>query len=151
MPLRAGVSSFGIGGTNAHVVLEEAPTRPDRSPASPSSNQVLVLSARSAGALDALTTHLAAHLDTNPQLDLADVAYTLQVGRTAFEHRRAIVCSSLEEAAGLLSARAGDAQAVARSPAFVFSPANARAGDMGRDLYRIQPTFRAQVDACWAG
>src|SRR5262249_47736967 len=91
-PRRAGVSSFGFGGTNAHVVLEEPPaplpTDPDRP------WHLLVLSARSAAAVSEATGTLAAYLDQNPDADTADVAFTLEVGRRTFEHRRAVACRS---------------------------------------------------------
>src|SRR6185369_5391732 len=80
---RAGVSSFGIGGTNAHVVLEETELQSTTTPSS-RSQQLLVLSAKSASALDTATSNLARHLAAHPEADLADVAYTLQVGRKAF-------------------------------------------------------------------
>ncbi len=86
-PRRAGVSSFGIGGTNAHVVLEEAPEIAPR-PAS-AAPQLVVLSARSPAALDAATARLAEHLSRHGDLDLGDVAWTLQLGRKAFRVRRA--------------------------------------------------------------
>ncbi|MGA3172784.1 MAG: amino acid adenylation domain-containing protein [Chthoniobacteraceae bacterium] len=99
-PLRAGVSSFGVGGTNAHVILEEAPTLPERPPkAGP---QILILSTRTRAALDAATENLAAHLDANPGLDLRDVAFTLQTGRRAYDFRRFILCDSVAEAILLL-------------------------------------------------
>src|SRR6185436_2709054 len=101
-PRRAGVSSFGFGGTNAHVVLEEAPALPP-SVASPRSHQLLLLSAKSPGALAAATADLAAHLGAHPELDLADVAYTLQRGRKPFVHRRSLVCRDRDEAIALLS------------------------------------------------
>jgi 3-oxoacyl-(acyl-carrier-protein) synthase/thioesterase domain-containing protein/SAM-dependent methyltransferase/acyl carrier protein len=100
-PRRAGVSAFGIGGTNAHVVLEEAPTRAVTSPTS--QDQLLVLSAKSSSALEQARLDLAAHLRAHPELDLADVAYTLQRGRQSFTHRCALVCHSLEDAANALS------------------------------------------------
>ncbi|HEX5759074.1 MAG TPA: amino acid adenylation domain-containing protein [Thermoanaerobaculia bacterium] len=102
-PRRAGVSSFGMGGTNAHAVLEEAPPVP---PGSPSRSwQLLVLSAAGAPALEAMTDRLAEHLARRPEPDLADVAFTLQVGRRELAHRRAVVCRSLEEAREALAAR----------------------------------------------
>ena len=101
-PRRAGVSSFGFGGTNAHVVVEEAPA----AAASPSrALDVLVLSARSEGALERATDALAAHLAEHPELALSDVAFTLQTGRRAFAHRRVLVCRPDEDAAGLLRRR----------------------------------------------
>src|SRR5262249_53574202 len=88
-PRRAGVSSFGFGGTNAHVLLEEAP----ESIASPiSTPQLLVLSAKTPTALKTLATNLAHHLQQNPELSLADVTYTLQVGRREFDIRKAFIC-----------------------------------------------------------
>ncbi|HBL29312.1 MAG TPA: hypothetical protein DD490_20975, partial [Acidobacteria bacterium] len=84
-PRRAGVSSFAIGGVNAHVIVEEAPPVPPGDPAS--DRQLLLLSAKTETALDAATERLARHLREHPEVDLADVAYTLQVGRRAFRHR----------------------------------------------------------------
>lgn len=101
-PRRAGVSSFGIGGTNAHVVLEEAPrVSPSESPQR--SHQLLVLSARTPNALGQATANMAMHLKRHPELNLADVAFTLSVGRKEFEHRLALVCQDTEEAATKLS------------------------------------------------
>ncbi|HEV7516553.1 MAG TPA: beta-ketoacyl synthase N-terminal-like domain-containing protein, partial [Thermoanaerobaculia bacterium] len=107
MPRRAGVSSFGIGGTNAHVVLEEAPEAVRSGPSRPA--QLLLLSARTAAALDAATANLAAYLAEHPDLganDLADVAYTLQVGRKVFSHRRALVSRTGADAADAAAALA---------------------------------------------
>ncbi|HET9186069.1 MAG TPA: beta-ketoacyl synthase N-terminal-like domain-containing protein, partial [Solirubrobacterales bacterium] len=100
-PRRAGVSSFGFGGTNAHVVLEEAPEVPAPRPVS-GEWRLLPLSARSEKALAAATVGLAAHLEAHPDLDLAAVAHTLQVGRRAFEYRRIVLCRSLDEAVSAL-------------------------------------------------
>lgn len=92
-PRRAGVSSFGIGGTNAHVVLEEAPaTRPT---GAGRRWQVLPISARSEAALDAVTENLAEFMAGEASVELADVAYTLQVGRRRFSERRALICHDL--------------------------------------------------------
>src|SRR5205085_8926161 len=96
----AGVSSFGIGGTNAHVIVEEPP------PASASVSgrhwQLLTLSARSHSSLTQATVNLAQHLKSNPDINLADVAYTLQVGRKRFGQRRMLVCSDPCDAADTL-------------------------------------------------
>ncbi|HEX8297143.1 MAG TPA: amino acid adenylation domain-containing protein [Chthoniobacteraceae bacterium] len=112
-PRRAGVSSFGVGGTNAHVVLEEAPTpTPDlRNKTAP---QLLVLSAKTRRSLEAMIDQLSKHLRANPSLSLADVAFTLQTGRRAFEHRLFVVASEATEAAKLLRKR--DRQRVFTSP-----------------------------------
>ena len=99
-PRRAGVSSFGIGGTNAHVVVEEAPDADTI--ASPRTAQLLLLSARSAAALRQMADRLAGHLESHPGIDLADVSYTLAVGRRAFGFRRAVVAANAAEAARIL-------------------------------------------------
>ncbi|WP_329585423.1 phosphopantetheine-binding protein [Kitasatospora sp. NBC_01250] len=104
-PRRAGVSSFGIGGTNAHVVLEEAPRAAERA-ARDEGAQLLVLSARTPAALAAMAERLARHLEQHPEQPLADVAWTLQSGRRAFAHRRHVVCADRAEAIAALSATA---------------------------------------------
>lgn len=151
-PRRAGVSSFGIGGTNAHVVLEEAPrvqTQPAARPA-----QLLVLSARSTAALDAATARLRDHLTVHPELDLADAAYTLQAGRRAFPHRRILVASESREAIEALDAlppaRVYSHSAGAAQPpvVFMFTGQGAQYPGMGRDLYAGEAVFRAAVDRC---
>ncbi|MDT4900881.1 MAG: phthiocerol/phenolphthiocerol synthesis type-I polyketide synthase, partial [Pseudonocardiales bacterium] len=94
-PRRAGVSAFGIGGTNAHAILEEPPPRhTDLS----GPRHLLVLSARTRPALEEATSRLARHLGGHPELPLADVAWTLQVGRKAHAHRRILVCDSHQDA-----------------------------------------------------
>ena len=95
-PRRAGVTALGAGGTNAHVILEEAPLAAPSGPSRPA--ELLVLSAKTQAALDAATTNLARHLRESPGQELADVAYTLQLGRKAFAHRRTLVCRDREEA-----------------------------------------------------
>ncbi|WP_437811934.1 type I polyketide synthase [Sorangium sp. So ce1078] len=150
-PRRAGVSSFGLGGTNAHVVLEEAPPPPEADPARPC--ELLVLSARSSASLERLTDALAEHLETRADLELGDVVYTQQLGRRAFGHRRAVVCRSREEAARALrdrsdAVRTSGPAAGPRPVAFLFPGQGTQRPDMGRDLYETEPVFRAEVDAC---
>ncbi|HSI10705.1 MAG TPA: amino acid adenylation domain-containing protein [Chthoniobacter sp.] len=111
-PRRAGVSSFGVGGTNAHVVVEEAPALPSES--APDSPQLIVLSAKTRYALEEATTQLGQYLKAHPQLPLADVAYTLQMGRRGFEHRRMLIARNTAEAAKLLLRR--DSHGVFTSP-----------------------------------
>src|SRR5204862_4154355 len=102
-PRRAGVSSFGIGGTNAHVVLEEAP---EREPSSQSPRwQLLTISAKSESALDQASADLREHLRTHPSLSLADVAYTSHVGRKKFDHTRTVVCRTIDGAAAALDSQ----------------------------------------------
>ncbi|HEY0604618.1 MAG TPA: beta-ketoacyl synthase N-terminal-like domain-containing protein, partial [Herpetosiphonaceae bacterium] len=151
-PRRAGVSSFGIGGTNAHVVLEEAPTV-ERSPTI-DSPQLLVLSARSETALDAAAANLAAHLRQHPDSDLADVAYTLQVGRRRFDHRRVLLVRDRADAIEALETcdpqrvLAAVSSATERPVAMLFPGQGAQYVNMGRELYATEPIFREAVDRC---
>jgi acyl transferase domain-containing protein len=154
-PRRAGVSSFGVGGTNAHVVLEEAP---EPSPAAPSRPwQLLPLSARSADALEraaaSLADRLEERLEEKNAPDLADVAFTLALGRKAFEARRALVCRDAADAVSLLRGAAPRRIATGevkpgqgRAVAFLFSGVGDHYVGMGRDLYEREPVFREEVD-----
>lgn len=151
-PRRAGVSSFGIGGTNAHVILEEAP--PVESSSSWRPWQLLLLSAKTSTALDSATLNLARHLRQGPDLNLADVAYTSQVGRRAFNHRRMVVCGSLENAAVALESL-DPKRVVTRSKAegtpsvaFMFPGQGAQYVGMAQQLYETETIFRTQVDRC---
>ncbi|MEU4781489.1 amino acid adenylation domain-containing protein [Micromonospora sp. NPDC023633] len=151
-PRRAGVSSFGMGGTNAHVVLEEAPPaavapKVAEPPAGP---HLLVLSARTPAALDRATDALRAHLDAYPALRLADVAAGLG-RRRQMAHRRAVVCAdpadardALGDPARLLTAATEGAAGLA----FVFPGHGAQHVGMGAGLYRAEPGYRAVVDHC---
>jgi acyl transferase domain-containing protein len=149
---RAGVSAFGFGGTNAHVVLEEAPKV---DPAGPSRKwQLLTLSAQTHDVLETATTNLGAYLSSHANVNLADAAYTLKVGRRAFRHRRAVACSSLGDAARLLESRDmratfnGSHDGVDRPVVFLFPGQGAQHVNMGRELYEQEPSFRDVVDAC---
>ena len=151
-PLRAGVSSFGVGGTNAHVVMEQAPPLlPSDAASGP---QLLLLSARTASALGAAVTRLTDHLVAQPGLNLADVAWTLAVGRKAFAHRVVVVAEDIDTAVARLRSPE-TAAAVARShPAhlsdvvFLFPGQGAQYAGMGRELYVSEPAFRSAFDAC---
>jgi amino acid adenylation domain-containing protein len=150
-PLRAGVSSFGIGGTNAHVIVEEAPHREPSGPGR--SAQLLVLSARTQAALDAATEKLAAHLSQRREDKLADVAYTLQVGRREFTHRRAVVCKTREEAVERLQRLGpevieGVAQEKGSGVVFIFPGQGAQYVGMGQEIYQEERVFREVVDEC---
>ncbi len=149
-PRRAGVSAFGFGGTNVHVVLEEAPALPPAA-ASPRSHQLLLLSAKSPGALAAATTDLAAHLGNRPELNLADVAFTLQRGRKPFDYRRTLVCRDRDEAIGLLAEPSSEGVFTGlkehdQSVAFFFPGLGDQQLHMAASLYAAEPVFRAEVD-----
>jgi acyl transferase domain-containing protein/thioesterase domain-containing protein/acyl carrier protein len=153
VPRRAGVSSLGVGGTNGHIVVEQAPQRgPSSTPTR--RYQVLVQSARSMKSLDAGSQTLAAHFKTQPGTNLADAAYTLQVGRQAMQLRRLVVADSTADAAAALV----DSQRVItetaadlpRSVAFMFAGGGAQHPDMGRGLYDGEPVYRRAVDECLA-
>src|SRR5262249_40470905 len=102
-PRRAGVSSFGIGGTNAHVVLEEAPPGQVADvPGASRSWRLLLLSAKTSTALESATQLLAEKLKSAPDLNLDDVAYTTQVGRQVFAHRRVVLCTDTSDAISTL-------------------------------------------------
>ena len=147
-PRRAGVSSFGIGGTNAHVVLEEAPEMES----GPSREwQLLVWSAKTETALDAATENLAGTLPPS----LPDAAYTLLTGRRAFDHRRALVCREAGEATKALAdpssariLRWHGAAAGARPVAFLFPGQGAQRAGVTREIYRGEAVFRTAVDHC---
>jgi non-ribosomal peptide synthase protein (TIGR01720 family) len=152
LPRRAGVSSFGIGGTNAHVILEEAPAV---APAEQSPRpQVLLLSARTMGALENATQNLITHLTRHPELSVADAAYTLQVGRRRLSHRRFVVCRTTDDAVAALAA--ADAkrvvtavqESVDRAIVFMFPGQGAQYVNMAAQLYRIESSFRKELDTC---
>ena len=153
-PRRAGVSSFGVGGTNAHVVLEEAPHIAASEPAS--GPQLLVLSARTPAALGRAAGLLADHLESHSGENLADVAWTLAVGRKAFAHRLSIVAASTRLAAAALRGPDVSTNAARSRPAreggvvFLFPGQGATYPGMGRGLYESEPVFRAAFDACLA-
>ncbi len=150
-PARAGVNSLGVGGTNAHVILQEAPKRAE-SGASDWPFQLFCLSARSRKALDANADRLATHLEANPDQDLADMAWTLKEGRRAFEKRRVVVAETAGEAAALL--RENDPRrvfthtALDNSPdvTFMFPGGGAQYAGMARDLYETEPVFADWMD-----
>ena len=153
-PRRAGVSSFGIGGTNAHLVLEEAPAQAPT--VTHRTHHLLVVSARTADALAVATTNLVEHLRTHPEVAIADVAHTLQSGRRVFQHRRSVVVGDSVSAADLLSrperppVLTGMHDGAARPVAFLFSGQGSQHAGMCRELYRDEAIFREALDRCAA-
>jgi amino acid adenylation domain-containing protein len=171
-PLRAGVSSFGIGGTNAHVVLEEwiAAPAPDRDTRTREREDIsttaaqphlILLSAKTPSALERASQNLARYLTDHPHLHLADVAYTLQVGRRAFPCRKKLVSTSAAEAAQtLLPGQTANTTRLAtylpgdgtqKKPlVFMFPGIGPHYLNMGRELYQSEPLFREEMDRCFA-
>lgn len=155
-PRRAGVSSLGMGGTNAHVILEEAPSlREQRRRGAREQRrnyQLLVLSAKTDSALETATKNLSQYLTQHSDLNLADVAYTLQVGRKEFNHRRILICEDIDDAINGLSqpqrVLTDYREPSEQSIAFMFPGQGAQYANMGKELYETEPIFREQVDRC---
>jgi amino acid adenylation domain-containing protein len=151
-PRRAGVSSFGVGGTNAHAILEQSPPIPSDPPSR--TLQLLLLSARSEAALERAAHDLAEHLRSNPAVELADVAWTLQVGRRQFPYRRTVVARDVPDAIEALSAsqtkRAQQVIPKSEQPSvhFLFPGQGSQRVGMGRAIYKSESVFRAAVDLC---
>ena len=148
---RAGVSSFGVGGTNAHIVLEEAPPRITL--AEKRAYPILTLSARSEAALAETSKRLATHLEKHPEIGLADVAYTLHVGRRPFKYRRALAVEGHDAARTVALLRNTErfpaVQAIVDRPvAFMFSGQGSQYPGMAGGLYKSEPLFRRNVDMC---
>lgn len=152
-PRRAGVSSFGMGGTNAHVVLEEAPIPQPSSASRP--HQLLLLSAKTKAALEMVTSNLVSHLRENPRLNLADIAYTLQMGRAVFDHRRMLVCHDVADGAEALAVSDPHRVLTAhqahqnRSVVFMFSGVGDHYAGMAQELYQTEPVFKKWIDHCF--
>lgn len=147
---RAGVSSFGMGGTNVHLILEEAP--PPLPVGESRLWQMLVLSARTESALATSATALAEQLKQTPDFNLADIAYTLQAGRTPFSHRKVVVCRDHEEAIRTLEARdakqswTGIADLNKPAVVFMFPGQGGQYVNMAWELYATETFFRETVD-----
>ncbi len=149
VPRRAGVSSFGIGGTNAHVILEEAPAKTPSGESRPW--QLLLLSAKTPSALETATRNLASYLGQHSEINLADVAYTLSEARRAFRHRYMLVCQNLEEATTALStfdATGNTHTEENQAVVFMFSGQGSQYVNMALELYQTEPVFKEQVDLC---
>jgi len=151
-PLRCGITALGAGGTNCHMVLEEAPARIEGEGAR--EIQLLVLSAHTATALEGACENLAQALEDDPALDLADAAYTLAVGRRPMPHRAALAVRDAEDAIAQLRDR--DPKRVvtqravdgARPVVFMFPGGGAQYAGMGRELFESEPVYRDAMEEC---
>jgi acyl transferase domain-containing protein len=152
-PRRAGVSSFGLGGTNAHVILEQAPVLPERSQSDRA--ELILLSAAGPDELEAATQRLADHIRVHTDMAPADIAHTLARGRRELPYRRFLVATTIDEARDALEARI-DGQLLSghvgkgsdRPVAFLFTGFGDQYPAMARELCVEEPVFRAAFDRC---
>lgn len=157
-PRLAGVSAFGFGGTNAHVILEEAPPQVKSENLRERSRHLLTLSAKTQTSLQALVSGYQHHLEANPQLELADICYTANTGREHFDHRLAVVIDSKEQLIEQLAALATGQETTTllknqvgkKQPkiTFLFTGQGSQYINMGRQLYESQPIFRQTIEQC---
>ncbi|WP_037558939.1 type I polyketide synthase [Spirillospora albida] len=157
LPLRAGVSSFGIGGSNAHVVLEEPPRADAAAPAGGREYNTLVVSATSAEAIRRIKRNLVDHLAAHPDVDGADLAWTMQNRQRRLAYRYAVEFRDTGQLAERLRASLDADQRPARlvknaraDVHFVFSGAEAAHLGMARGLYAAEESFRSHLDACFS-
>ena len=157
-PLRAGVNSYGIGGTNAHIVLEEFidnRRQEERNPLRP--DNLIILSAKTKTALETSSKNLARYLETHPHIELADAAYTLQKGRDTFQFRQALAATDRRDAIEALSYRNPEAVMTGsvkpNRPAapivFMFPGQGSQYVSMAEGLYRNEPVFQQTMDQCF--
>lgn len=160
---RAGVSSFGIGGTNAHVILEEWPEQASAEVFSGVQGAVfskkapwlLLLSARTQPILEQMAQNLAFYFEAHPGIDPADVAYTLQVGRKVFAYKKYLVCAKVAEAIDFLKSPENKEantyswkEGGSRPIVFMFPGQGAQYVNMALGLYRGETVFRRELDHC---
>jgi acyl transferase domain-containing protein/acyl carrier protein len=159
-PRRAGISSFGFSGTNAHIIVEEAPGEQAATPGVERPHHVIPLSAQSDGALRRIAANFAAALRTGA-VSVADAAYTAGVGRNHMIERAAVVATDADQAATALQALADGVEhprlrrgkgslARATDVVFMFSGQGGQHPGMAKKLYAIAPVFRAELDRCSA-
>jgi acyl transferase domain-containing protein/acyl carrier protein len=150
-PLRAGVSSFGIGGTNVHITLEEfletgETTSPSRE------YQMILFSGKTPLAREQAGKNLQHYFNKNPDVNLADAAFTLGVGRKPFQHRAMLVASSSKQAAGILlhgDFPTHELRVEQPRVVFMFPGQGSQYVNMGLELYQKEPVFRLEMDRCF--
>jgi amino acid adenylation domain-containing protein len=149
-PRRAGVSSFGLGGTNAHLIVEESPQ--EEPPSVSRDSEVIVFSARTEESLAQMRSNLAEFFRADPDISIADAAYTQAVGRAQFPHRAAFVCHDSDDAAAALlhpqRVRRGTVSTAAADIVFMFPGQGEQYAGMGRQLYCDEPVYREEIDRC---
>ena len=151
VPRRAGLSSFGVGGTNVHLVLEEAPPRPES--LSVKGSVIMPFSAKSASSLKCILKDMAAYFHQNSHINMADAAYTLQVGRGQFNYRAVCIADQAEAAARSLIVMAEGAaidksveERLNSSIVFMFTGQGSQYAGMGAELYQQYSKFRQELD-----
>ena len=152
-PRIAGVSSFGIGGTNAHAIVAQAPAV--KLPTTHDHARVLVLSAKSADSLEIMRQQLADHLRIQPDIEIADVAWTLAQGRKSFPHRLAFSCNSVKQAiekldgkVGLFTGSLDKSQQSKPRVIFMFPGQGSQFIGMAEHLFKYEPIFKQAIDTC---
>lgn len=151
-PLRAGVSSLGVGGTNAHVILEESIH--SAPPSATAREELVLLSAKSELSLQKYSDVLAEHLDQTPDLNLRDISYTLAAGRQSFRHRTFAIAEHTAHLSQVLDAQDNSNMTPAEAPkepkstALMFAGGGSQHANMGRELYHSEPVYRDAVDEC---
>ncbi|OXM69555.1 type I polyketide synthase [Amycolatopsis vastitatis] len=145
---RAAVSAFGLGGTNAHVVLEEAPARPGLVPRTRQATAVLTVSARTAADLEAAKARLAAHLRASNDVSVHDVALTLQSHRRHFPYRHAVAAEDVPAAVARLADPPGGPAVKRPDPVFLFPGQGSEYAGMSAEPYACHRSFQSDVDSC---
>ncbi len=148
-PLITGVSSFGIGGTNAHLIIEEPPTDNEIPDAKSEWPELLLLSAKSNFSLENRKKELIEFIKTKPEAKLTDIAFTLGAGRTHMLLRSFLVVSDLSEINNIAAFKDGEKDDFISKIAFMFPGQGAQYVSMGRDLYYSSELFRQILDGCF--
>jgi acyl transferase domain-containing protein len=152
IPHRAGINCFGIGGTNVHMILEEAPQRRNSGKSRPF--KLMILSAKTSSALESISDNLSIYLKEKSDIDIADVAYSLNMGRKPFDFRRIVICENVNDA--IKQMEKSDSKHVYskynnynnRSVVFMFPGIGDQFVNMAVDLFKFEPAFRKQINLC---